>query len=105
MKWLSDNNALEINTKKREEIVFGSPSDSHKVPILIHNEKMKQVFSYKHLAVTIDHLLLWKDHIGFVGKKTKQRIYFLHLLRSFWASKQILVLFFYFCDDEYSTVL
>ncbi len=29
----SDNNAFEINTK------FRSPSDSHKVPIVIHNER------------------------------------------------------------------
>ena len=35
VEW-TDSNALEINTKKTEEIVFGSPSDSHKVPIVIH---------------------------------------------------------------------
>ena len=90
----SDSNALQINTKKTEEIVFGSPSDSHKVPIVIHNEKIQQVFSYKYLGVMIDHLLSWKDHIEFVCKKTKQRIYFLRRLRSFGASKQILLLFF-----------
>ena len=33
-----DNNAVVINTKKMLEIVSGSPSDSYKVPIVIHNE-------------------------------------------------------------------
>ena len=28
----SDNNALEINPKKAEQIAFGSPSDFHKAP-------------------------------------------------------------------------
>lgn len=34
VEW-GDNDALEINTKKTEAIVFGSPSDSHKVPNII----------------------------------------------------------------------
>lgn len=93
IEW-SDNNALVINTKKTEEIVFGSPSDSYKSPIVIQNEKIKQVSSYKYLGVMIDHLLSWKDHIESVCKKTKQRIYFLRRLRSFGASGQILLLFF-----------
>lgn len=54
---LSNNNSLEINTKEMEVVVFSSPSDYHKVPIVIHNGKIKQVFSYKYLGVMTDHLL------------------------------------------------
>ena len=36
----------------------------------------------------------WKEQIESVCKKTKQRIYFLRRLRSFGASRQILLLFF-----------
>lgn len=70
----SDNNALENNTKKTEEIAFDSPSDSHNVSFVIHNETIKQVSSYKYFGVMIDHLLFWKDHFEIICKKAKQRI-------------------------------
>ena len=69
-------------------------SDSHKVPIVIHTDEIKQGVSYKYLGVIIDHLLSWKDHIDYLCKRTKQRIYFLRRLRSFGASREILLLFF-----------
>ena len=93
VEW-SDNNALIINTKKTEEIIFGAPSETHRSPITIHGESINQVCSYKYLGVVIDHLLSWKDHIESLCMKTKQRIYFLRRLRSFGASRRILLLFF-----------
>ena len=39
----SDNNALEINPKKAEQIAFGSPSDFHKAPIVILNKKNQAI--------------------------------------------------------------
>ena len=68
---------LEINTKKTKEIVFGSPSDSHIVPIVINNKKkkIKQVLSYRYVGVVIKYLLSWKDHIKSVCKMTKQRVF------------------------------
>lgn len=85
MEW-SDNNVLEMNTKKTEKFVYGKPSDSHK-------KKLSRYF-HTNTAVMIDHLLSWKGHIEFVCKKTKQRIYFLRSLRTFGMSRQILLLFF-----------
>ena len=93
VEW-SDNNALIINTKKTEEIIFGAPPETHRSPITIHGESINQVCSYKYLGVVIDHLLSWKDHIESLCMKTKQRIYFLRRLRSFGASRRILLLFF-----------
>ena len=104
VEW-SDNNALIINTKKTEEIVFGAPLEICKSPITIHSEQIDQVCSYTYLGVVIDHLLSWKDQIESVCKKTKQRIYFLRRLRSFGASRRILLLFFHFCYYECSSVL
>ena len=74
--------------------MFGSTPDLDRTPILIHNETIKQVSSYKYLGVWIDYLFSWKDHVDFVCKRTKQSIYFLCRLRSFGASSQILNLFF-----------
>lgn len=93
LEW-SDLNTLEINTQKTEETVFGSPPDSHRTPCLVHTAEIRQVSSYEYLGVWIDNLIDWKDHIDSVCNKTKQRIYFLHRLRSFGASRPILPLFF-----------
>lgn len=98
VEW-SDNNALEINTKKIEEIVLGSQSDSHRNSVVIHNDEIKQVFSFKHYGLTTVHLFSWKDH---VGQRTKLQICFTHHHNS--ASKQILLLFLYYCY-ECTTVL
>ena len=93
VEW-SDNNALIINTKKTEEIIFGAPLETHRSPISIHGEVINQVCSYKYLGVVVDHLLSWKDQTESLCKKTKQIIYFLRRLRSFGASRRILLLFF-----------
>ena len=61
VEW-NDLNAL-MNAKKTQEIVFGSPPDSHRTPILIHNETIKQVSSDKYVGVWIDLLLSWEDHV------------------------------------------
>lgn len=56
-KWLElcDNKALGINTNKPEEIVSASTSESHKVPIVIHFEKI--TFLYKYLGAMIERQL------------------------------------------------
>ena len=100
VEW-TDNNALIINTKKDRGVVFGAPLEIHRSPIAVHSEQINQVCSYTYLVV-IDHLLSWKDQIESVCKKT--RIYFLRHLRSFGASRRILLLFFT-CDYECSSVL
>ncbi len=89
-----ENNDLVINTSKTEEIIFGSTSDTNIMPVFIHNRKIRQVKTYKYLGVMIDNMLSWKDHIDALCNRTKQRIYFLHRLRSFGVRKQILLLFF-----------
>lgn len=91
-KWLElcDNKALEINTNKPEEIVSASTSESHKVPIVIHIEKI--TFLYRYLGVMIEHLLSREDHLEHFGKRRKQSICFLRRFRSSRASRQILVL-------------
>lgn len=46
-----------------------------KVPFVIYNEKIKQVFSYKYFGFMIGNLLTWKDNSEFVCKKTKQNFF------------------------------
>ncbi len=89
-----ENNDLVINTSKTEEIIFGSRLDGCTSPVVIHNEKIRQVKMYKYLGVMVDDMLSWKDHIDTLCKRVKQRIYFLRHLRSFGVSRKILLLFF-----------
>ncbi len=89
-----ENNDLVINTSKTEEVIFGSRLDGCTSPVIIHNEKIRQVKMYKYLGVMVDNTLSWKDHIDTLCKRVKQRVYFLHRLRSFGVSRKILLLFF-----------
>lgn len=71
VEW-SDNKALEINTNTTEESVSGPPPDSHQVPIVVHNEKIKQVSLNKYLGVT-DGLFSWDDRVEFFLQKDKTK--------------------------------
>ena len=49
---------LVNNTSKTEDIIFGSASDTHIMPVFIHNEKIRLVKTYKYLGVMIDDILI-----------------------------------------------
>lgn len=49
VEWF-DRNTLKINTSEAEEILFASPSECHYVPIVLHNEGLKQAAPFKYLA-------------------------------------------------------
>lgn len=85
--------------------VLGHPPDQQLASLLIHNEEIKQVSSYKYLGVMIDATLSWTPHLDYICKKIQQRVYFLHRLRSFGASSWIIALFLRFCDTECVVVL
>lgn len=87
-----DHNAHEINTKKSDEIVFGSPSRSHKVPFVIQKgNKFKQVLLSKHSGIMTNGLLSQKDLAELLCKNTKQRMvstisdFFFTSVTSVWA--------------------
>lgn len=66
---------------RTEEIVFGPPSDSHKVP---QTEQLKQEVSYKHLGAMI----------CFDGKTTLSTfIHYFPRLRSFRESRHVFLQF------------
>lgn len=89
--------ASELHQHGVNKVVEGSNDndlEKRKSPSTIHTDQISQVSSYKYLGVWIDHLLSLKDHIEFVCKRTNIYIHFLRRLRSFGASRQILLLFF-----------
>lgn len=69
-----DHNAHEINTKKSDQIVSGSASRPHKVPIVVQKgNKFKQVLLSEHSSITTNGLHSQKD-LAELWKNTTQRI-------------------------------
>ena len=93
MDWCDKNNLI-INTKKTEEIIFGSVPVGKTPAAIIHGSTIEQVPSYKYLGVMIDANLSWSSHIDYTCKRIQQRMYSLRRLRSFGASSQILSIFY-----------
>ena len=62
VKWC-DLNHLVLNVKKTEEMVWDPKAVGDLRPVVIHNEPVTQVSSYKHLGVHLDNTLSWKAHV------------------------------------------
>jgi hypothetical protein len=62
------------------------------VPVVIKNQAITQVTSYKYLGVLIDNLLCWKTHIDNLCNRLQQRLYFLR--RLYGASNHIIMTFY-----------
>ena len=63
-------------------------------PLLVKNEEVEQVDTYKYLGVTIDDKLNWNAHAKTVLKKLNSRLYFLRKLNLFHVEKMLLSLFY-----------
>lgn len=94
VQW-SEQNALTLNPIKTEEVIFGTVQHTP-APVIINNNPITQSASFKYLGVYVDSLFSWSEHVDFICNKVQQRIYFLRRLRSFGASKEILIQFFTF---------
>ncbi|KAJ8047183.1 hypothetical protein HOLleu_06114 [Holothuria leucospilota] len=69
----------------------------HKVipePVLINDSIVERVTEYKYLGVVIDNDLKWHEHVAYVEKRLKPRLYCLRKLNSFSVSQNILATFY-----------
>lgn len=66
--------------------------DNHSL-IMINNEPISQVVSYKYVCLLIDNKLSWDVHVDNLCQKVKQKIYFLWRLRHFGVAQRIMLLF------------
>ena len=62
--------------------------------VVIKNQEITQVSSYKYLGVHIDNLLGWKTHIDNLCNRLQQRLYFLRRLRLYGVSSHIMMIFY-----------
>ena len=90
-----DDHYLTLNTTKTKEMVidFRRNGADHE-NVIIHNQVIEQVDSYKYLGTVIDDKLSWRANVQSVYKKANKRLFFLRKLKSFHIDATILTLFY-----------
>ena len=84
-----------MNVKKTKELVIDFRIKKNPLsPLVIKDQEIEQVQTYKYLGVIIDDKLNWQMHSSNVCKKLNRRIFFLRKLRSLKIDAIILSLFY-----------
>jgi hypothetical protein len=84
---------LELNVQKTKEICFeeNRAQDASLVrPVMINNEAVEQVDTFKYLGTVLDKKASFSSHVDTVCKKANQRLYLLRKLKSFDVDRLIL---------------
>ena len=92
--WCDANN-LELNVSKTKEVIV----DFRKVktpmlPLVIKDQAVEVVQSFKFLGSVISNDLRWEENTSGVRKKSQQRMFFLRQLKKFGVSQNILLQFY-----------
>ena len=95
VKWC-EKHCLLLNVKKTKEMIIDFRRNKNPLaPVLINNEEVERVESYKYLGVTLDNALNWNPHImTLLKKKLNTRLCFLRTLNSFHVDKTLLCTFY-----------
>ncbi len=93
MAWC-DSHHFTLNVKKTEEIVFDPKALGDHSPLIIHDQPIAQIQSYKYLGVQIDSNFIWNTHVEWLCSHSHQRMYFLHRLRLYGVDQKIMLLFY-----------
>ena len=84
VRWC-DQNKLTINVKKTKAMVF-TTSPRKKLPpinLLLRNERLAVVDSYKYLGLTLDSALNYEQHIKYMVKTISHKLFLLTKVRKF----------------------
>ena len=92
--WCEDH-CLSLNVKKTKELVIDFRIKKNPLsPLVIKDQEIEQVQTYKYLGVIIDDKLNWQMHSSAVCKKLNRRMFFLRKLRSLKIDAIIVSLFY-----------
>ena len=82
--WCEEHFLLQNVKKTKKMIIDFRRNKNPLTPVLINNEEVERVKSYKYLGVTLDNALNWNPHIMTLLKKLNTRLYFFneHLILS-----------------------
>ena len=94
VSWCEENNLLLNVTKTKEIVVDFRTVKTPTTPLIINDQAVEQVDSFKFLGSTISSDLSWSCHTINTRKKAQQRMYFLRQLKKFGMDKSILVQFY-----------
>ena len=90
-----ENNKLNLNVSKTKELTINFSSlDPMLDSLIIKDESVEIVNSYKYLGITLKDNLNWSDHVDTVVNKANKRLYLLRKLRSFNIDTTLLTLFY-----------
>ena len=89
VKWCEEHFLLLIVKKTKEMIIDFRRNKNPLTPVLINNEEIERVESYKYRRVNLDNVLNWNLHIMTLLKKLNTRLYFLRTLNSFHVDKTL----------------
>ena len=90
-EWCSDHH-LELNVSKTKELVVDPRRGTHPVePVVIGQESVEIVDSFRYLGVILDKDLTFKEHVVATQKKCHQRLHVLRKLRSFSLDPKLLL--------------
>jgi hypothetical protein len=94
VSWCSDYH-LHLNVKKTKELIidFGRKPTVFE-NIIINNEPVQRVATYKYLGTIVDNKLNWSDNISAISAKCNKRLYFLRKLKEFKVDMTIMRLFY-----------
>ena len=93
-QWCGDNN-LELNVEKTKEVVIDMRKNkSTHEPLMINNQEVELIDSFKFLGTTISSSLSWEEHCAITHRKAQQRLHFLRQLKKFRAQQAILLQFY-----------
>ncbi len=77
----SQLNKLNINTKKTKEMLMGPVLSNPPPPVVINDDTVERVTSFKLLGVIIANNLNWDEHVASIYAKASKRLHFLKLLK------------------------
>jgi len=84
-----------MNTRKTKEIVIGPLTRNPPTQIVIIGDwTVDRLLQFTLLAVTVNEVLKWNDHVASVCSKTNKRVYFLKQLKRAGISTSDLLCFY-----------
>lgn len=93
-QWCQHNN-LALNVSKTKEMVVDfRKKRGNYTPLSICKQPVERVECFKYLGVHITNDLTWTNNTHNIIKKSRQRLYFLRLLKKFKVSTPILKAFY-----------
>ena len=89
------NSSSTLNIKKTEEMVFDPKSMGDHSSVVIHDQNIAQVDSYRYLGIHNHNKLTCSVQVENISTRVQQRLHFLHRLRVFGVHLKVLLLFYH----------